>query len=118
MNCIALFAMRHRKQHSIITRLPFNWRRHLPGEPRLNCHIMLPRDKGIPINALALGSTFVTGAVLSTLLGSLSDYLLLRLLYARTEPAALAYFHRHVRAQQRRFSHHRKSSPRQIQHTS
>jgi uncharacterized protein (DUF2062 family) len=55
------------------------------------------------LKALAWGKTFTVGAVFNSLLVGLAVYLLLRVLYERTRPAALAWFRRHARDHQRRF---------------
>lgn len=55
------------------------------------------------MNALVWGQTFTLGAIVNALLVGLCVYLLIRLLYDRTRPAALAYFRRHARDHQRRF---------------
>lgn len=55
------------------------------------------------MNALLWGQAFTVGAIVNSLLVGLCVYLLLRLLYGRTRPAALAYFRRHARDHQRRF---------------
>jgi uncharacterized protein (DUF2062 family) len=54
-------------------------------------------------SALVWGQTFTVGAIANSLLVGLCIYLLLRILYGRTRPAALAYFRRHARDHQRRF---------------
>jgi uncharacterized protein (DUF2062 family) len=59
------------------------------------------------MRALVWGQTFTAGAVLNSLVGGAVVYLLLRLLYEETRPAALAYFRRHAREHQRRFRRRR-----------
>ncbi len=52
---------------------------------------------------LGWGKTFTVGALLNSVVVGGGVYLLLRLLYAETRPAALAWFRRHAREHQRRF---------------
>lgn len=52
---------------------------------------------------LLWGQTFTAGAVVNSLVVGGMVYLLLRLLYEETRPAALRYFRRHAREHQRRF---------------
>jgi hypothetical protein len=60
------------------------------------------------VNALVWGWTFTAGAVLNSVVCGGVVYLLLRLLYEETRPAALAYFRRHARDHQRRIRQHRR----------
>jgi uncharacterized protein (DUF2062 family) len=55
------------------------------------------------LKALVWGQTFMAGALINSLVVGGVVYLLLRLLYEETRPAALAYFRRHAREHQRRF---------------
>lgn len=55
------------------------------------------------MDALMWGKTFTFGAVVNSLLAGLCVYLLLRLVYRKIRPGALAYFRRHARVHQRRF---------------
>lgn len=50
------------------------------------------------VDALVWGKTFMAGALVNAALAGLAVYLLLRLLYARVRPAALAWFREHARA--------------------
>lgn len=59
------------------------------------------------MNALVWGRTFTVGAILNSVACGAIVYLLLRLLYEKTRPGALAYFRRHARDHQRRFRRHR-----------
>lgn len=59
------------------------------------------------LRALVWGQTFTAGALLNSLVGGGVVYLLLRLLYEETRPAALAYFRRHARDHQQRFRRRR-----------
>ena len=60
------------------------------------------------ISALAWGQTFSIGAVVNCVLVGTAAYALLRVLYKRVRPGALAYLRRHARQHQRKFSlHHR-----------
>jgi len=56
------------------------------------------------IQTLVWGVTFTLGAVVNSLVVGLAVYLLLRLLYERARPSALAYFRQHSREHQRKFS--------------
>ncbi|MBX3746543.1 MAG: DUF2062 domain-containing protein [Verrucomicrobiae bacterium] len=58
------------------------------------------------VNALVWGQTFLLGAVINSLLVGLVIYVLLRLLYERTRPVALAYFRRHAQDHQLRLRRH------------
>ncbi len=62
------------------------------------------------VSALTWGKTFTAGAVLNSLLVGLTTYLLLRLLYHRARPSALAYFRRHAKDHQRRFRRPRQAA--------
>lgn len=55
------------------------------------------------LKALVWGQTFMAGALINSLVVGGVVYLLLRLLYKETRPAALAYFRRQAREHQRRF---------------
>lgn len=55
------------------------------------------------MSALVWGRTFTVGAILNSLVVGAVVYLLLRLAYEKTRPAALAYFRHHAREHQRRF---------------
>jgi uncharacterized protein (DUF2062 family) len=55
------------------------------------------------MDALVWGQTFTFGALLNSLAAGVFVYLLLRLVYRRIRPGALAYFKRHARDHQRRF---------------
>jgi hypothetical protein len=59
------------------------------------------------MSALVWGRTFTVGAVLNSLVVGALAYLVLRLLYEKTRPAALAWFRRHAREHQRRFRRRR-----------
>jgi len=59
------------------------------------------------VNALVWGRTFTVGAILNSLVVGITVYLLLRLLYDETRPAALIWFRRHARDHQRRFRRRR-----------
>lgn len=59
------------------------------------------------VNALVWGRTFAIGALLNSAVIGGVIYLLLRLLYERTRPIALAYFRHHAREHQRRIRRHR-----------
>lgn len=54
------------------------------------------------MQALMWGRTFTIGAALNSLVVGLIVYVLLRLLYGKTRPGALAYFRHHARDHQRR----------------
>lgn len=58
------------------------------------------------MSALAWGQTFSTGAIVNSLVAGAAAYLVLRLLYERTRPSALAYLRAHAREHQRKFSLH------------
>jgi hypothetical protein len=49
------------------------------------------------VNALVWGKTFMAGSVANSLLVGSTAYFLLRLLYARVRPGALAWFRGHAR---------------------
>lgn len=55
------------------------------------------------MHALVWGRAFTAGAIFNSLSVGLVVYLLLRLLYGRTRPHALAYFRHHAKDHQRRF---------------
>jgi uncharacterized protein len=63
------------------------------------------------ISALVWGKAFTTGAIINSVLTGLLVYLILRLLYAKARPRALAYFRRHSKDHQRRFRWPRKNQP-------
>jgi uncharacterized protein (DUF2062 family) len=55
------------------------------------------------VDALVWGKTFLAGAVANSLIFGLAAYLILRLIYWRVRPSALAYFRHHALDHQRRF---------------
>lgn len=55
------------------------------------------------VSALVWGKTFTMGAIVNSVLVGALVYTLLRLIYEKSRPAALAYFRRHARDHQRRF---------------
>lgn len=63
------------------------------------------------VDALVWGQTFTVGAVFNSLWVGLLVYLLLRLLYRKTRPMALAYFRHHARDHQRRLGRRHRHRP-------
>lgn len=56
------------------------------------------------IDALVWGKTFLTGALINSLVAGLITYFILRLIYEKIRPSALAYFRHHAREHQKRFA--------------